>query len=274
MMLDQAVLGMAPLWVNLGTSDSCKFRPFGPQLGFGITKAGQKVFISGTAGLAIPLGDVTGQHDIGFAGYYATDDNDQLNSTNVTDLTLTATNSTDPLAAHGANYGVIREGAVPAWDIVFAGTKALAGGAVTEAITLTGALATDLGFACYSATDDTDTLNKVVMTANTMTITMSANPLVAHGVHYMVIRPRGMGKPSHYIAYAAKRTTVGGGVSEAITVTGALATDVAITGFAVTDDTDTIVKSVLTANTLTITAPADPGATHAHWYMILRAYPS
>jgi len=277
MMLDQAALGMVPLWVNVGTTDSCKFRPFGPQIGWGIELAAKKVWVSGTAGLAILVpGRGSDAGDVGFAGYYISDDQDSINSTLVgqTDNAITITNSADPLSAHGAQWGIMRQGGAAAWDIVFAGTKMMAGGAATDATTLTGALATDLGFACYSATDDTDSIQQVVMTANTMTVTMSANPLLAHGIHYMVLRPRGMGKPSHYIAYAAKRTTAGGSVSEAISVPGALATDVAITGFAVTDDTDQIVKSVLTKDTLTITAPADPGATHAHWYMILRAYPS
>jgi hypothetical protein len=39
-----------------------------------------------------------------------------------------------------------------------------------------------------------------------------------------------------------------------------------------TDDTDTIVKAVVAANTLTVTMSADPGATHKLAYMILRAY--
>ena len=275
--VQNAALGMVPTWINTGTIDSCKFRPAGPQVGWGIMAAAKKVFVSGTAGLAINIpGFGSDAGDVGFGGYATSDDNDQFNSINVgqTDNLITLTNSTDPLSAHSANWGIMRQGQEAAWDIVFAGTRTTVGGNVAEPITLTGALATDLGFATYSATDDSDVLNQVVMTANTMTVTFQNDPLVAHGTHYMVLRPRGVTRPSHYIAYAGKRTTVGGQVTEAITVTGALATDIVIMGFAVTDDTDVIRKAVLTANTLTITASVDPGATHAHWYMILRAYPT
>ncbi len=89
---------------------------------------------------------------------------------------------------------------------------------------------------------------------------------------YVVLRPRGTFKPSHYVAYAGVHTTVGGAAAEAITVTGAMATDVPIVFYNTTDDTDTIVKAVVTANTLTVTMSADPGATHKLAYMILRAY--
>jgi hypothetical protein len=136
---------------------------------------------------------------------------------------------------------------------------------------LTGATALDLGFACFSATDDTDKLDQVVMTANTMTITASANPGTAHGHHYMVIRPRGTTRPSHYIAYAGLATTTGPAANP-ITITGALATDVPIVGFSVAGGTLYALKSVMTADTLTVTCSGDPTTANQLWYLILRAY--
>jgi hypothetical protein len=270
--LVSAALGAVPQWINVGTAASCKFRPFGPQIGYGIIAAGQQASAGGDATETITLGNCPALTDDAFVGHYASDDTDNILAATLTNNLITITGSADPSTVHGYNFGVFREGAVGMYDIVFAGTRTLAGGAAAEAITLTGALATDLGFACYSATNDTDTIAKVVMTANTMTVTMSADPSTAHGLHYMVLRQRGMGKPSHYIAYAGIHTTVGGNATEAITVTGALATDVAYVWYDTTNDTDTILKSVLTANTLTVTMSADPSTAHKLGYLILRAY--
>lgn len=268
-----AALGITPVWVNLGTVSSCKFRPMGPQLGYGFYRAGGGITsVGGDTTEVITISDAMGEWDIGIAGHSISDDTDNIVSTMLTDKTLTIVGSADPLTAHKYNYGVLRQGCVPEFDIVFAGTHVCAGGAVAEAITLTGALATDIAFVCYGATNDSDTIVKAIMTANTLTVTMSADPSTVHSLHYMVLRPRGLGKPSHYIAYAGKHTTVGGAAAEAVTVTGALATDIPIVGYSVTDDTDTILKAVMTANTLTVTCSADPGATHGFWYVILREY--
>jgi hypothetical protein len=59
---------------------------------------------------------------------------------------------------------------------------------------------------------------------------------------------------------------------EAVTITGALPTDIPIVGYSVTDDTDTILKTVMTANTMTVTCSADPSTAHGFWYFILREY--
>ena len=78
--------------------------------------------------------------------------------------------------------------------------------------------------------------------------------------------------PSHVIKFAAQHTTVGGGASEAITVTGAAATDLAFVQM-VDDGTAnvTIVNAVVTLNTLTVTFSADPGNDAIINYQIIRA---
>jgi hypothetical protein len=266
-----STLGACSWFKNVGTVDSCIFVPVSQQLGYGIKFAGKKVFVNGTAGLIITNPTWSSLWDIAIAGYNASGDSHQILSTILAEYLLTITNSTDPSTTHGANYALLRAGCRADYDIVFAGTRTTVGGSAAEAITLTGALATDLGFAVYSATDDTDTLNKVVMTANTMTITMSANPLTTHGHHYMVIRPRGTTRPSHYIAYAGLSTTTGPAANP-ITITGALATDVPIVGFSVAGGTLYPLKSVMTADTLTVTCSGDPTTANQLWYMILRAY--
>jgi hypothetical protein len=109
-------------------------------------------------------------------------------------------------------------------------------------------------------------------TRNKSMISGATVPATAHSFHYVVLRPCGSFKPSHYIAYAGKHTTVGGAAAEAVTVTGALATDIPIVIYNTTNDTDSILKVVMTANTMTVTCSADPSTAHAFSYMLLRAY--
>jgi hypothetical protein len=245
-------------------------------LGYGIIRAGKATSAGGDATETIAVPGVDTTWDIAAVGHGVSDDTDNILAaaltSPITGAVITITGSADPSTAHSYNYAIARNGAIPAFDIVFAGTHVCTGGSTAEAITLTGALATDLGFACYGATNDTDTIAKVIMTADTMTVTMSADPSTVHSLHYMVLRPRGVSKPSHYIAYAGNATTVGGAAAEAVTITGAKLGDIPIVGYKTTDDTDTILKSVITADTLTVTCSANPGATHAFWYLILRSY--
>ena len=156
--------------------------------------------------------------------------------------------------------------------ILAAGTQASVGGDTTETITVTGNIASYLAFATQSATDDTDTIAKVVAGTDKIDVVISADPLTAHGYHYVGLAPCGIFQPSHYVAYAGLATTVGGAAAEAITVTGALATDIPIVHWGGTNDTDTIKKVVMTADTLTATLSADPSTAHKLAYMVLRAY--
>jgi hypothetical protein len=264
-------LGACPVFMNYGTVTACNFIPISSQIGYGITYAGQQTSAGGDATETILVYNTDATFDKAMVGHHTTNDTDNLLSTILTDNTITITGSADPSTAHGYNYLVFRAGCRANYDIVFAGTVASTGDA-TQEIALTGALSTDMGYACYSVTDDTDTIAGVAMTTNTMTITCSADPSTTHGFHYAVLRPRGTRQPSHYIAYAGQHTTVGGAAAEAITVTGALSTDTALVSYAVTNDTDTILKSVVTANTLTVTMSADPSTAHALTYLILREY--
>jgi hypothetical protein len=273
-MLKDAVLGQSATWINLGTNASCLFVPMGPVVGgYGIHAAGGPVTSAGgDTTEIISLEGIAMDTDIAMVHHEVSDDNDQIVAALAGEGNITITGSADPSTAHGYAWALLRNKCVPAWDIFAAGTATTAGGAAAEAITVTGVLATDLSFANYSATDDTDTISDILATANTVTVTCSADPSTTHGLHYMVLRPRGSFKPSHYIAYAGLHTTVGGAAAEAITVTGALATDIPIVCYGATDDTDAILKSVVTANTLTCTLGADPSTTHKLAYMLLRAY--
>ena len=268
-----ATLGQAIQWINTGTAASCLFVPTGPVFGYGIKVAGGP--LTSTTGSTAQSIDLQGQimdSDIAFVGHEVSDDNDQIVAAIADEGAIAITGSADPLGAHGYVYAALRNKCVPDFDIFAAGTHTTAGGAAAEAITVTGVLATDMAFVNYGATDDTDTISDIVCTNNTITVTCSADPAVAHSLHYVVIRPRGTFKPSHYIAYAGTHQTVGGAAAEAVTVTGALATDIPIVIYNTTNDTDSILKAVVTANTLTVTCSADPSSVHAFSYMVLRAY--
>jgi hypothetical protein len=266
-----ATLGQSIQWINVGDKTGCLFVPTGPVMGYGFARGGYRAATTGSATQTFSVDDIRAS-DFSLAEYAVSDDTDQLLAQVTADGKITLTLGADPLAAHGLNWVVMRNKCVPDYDIFAAGTRTTVGGSTAEAITVTGAQAGDMAFVTYSATDDTDTIAKAVVTANTLTVTMSADPGATHGHHYMILRPRGAFKPSHYVAYAGTATTVGGAAAEAFTITGALATDIPIVKYKTTDDTDTILKSVMTANTLTVTFSANPIAAHSIAYVILRAY--
>lgn len=268
-----ALLGACPLFINAGSETACEFIPIGSQSGYGFYRAGGGVASAGgDATETIVISDAFLKWDIAAVGFEASNDTDSILSALLTNKTLTIVEDVDPSTAHAYNYAIMRKGCMAEFDVVFAGTHVCIGGAAAEAITIAGVLATDIAFVQYAATDDTDTIAKAVTTANTLTVTMSANPATAHSLHYMILRPRGTRQPSHYIAYAGLHTSVGGDPGEILQLPGVLATDIPICGYSVTNDTDKILKAVATANILTITCTADPSTAHGFWYLLLRAY--
>lgn len=265
------VLGQAYEWVNVGDTTGCLFVPVGPVNGYGVAYAGYRAATTGSATQNFTVDEINAA-DIALAEFAVTDDNDQIAAVIANDGKVLLTLSADPLAAHGLNWLVLRNRCVPSHDIFAAGTVATVGGAAAEAFTVTGAQAGDIALVTYSATDDTDVITKAVVTANTLTVTFSANPLAAHGIHYIILRPRGSFKPSHYVAYAGNFTCITGSATQTITVTGVAATDVLCVRYRTTDDTDALLRAVATANTITLLLGADPLAAHSVAYMVLRAY--
>lgn len=270
-----AANGQCPDWINIGTVTSCLFVPVGPVTGYGIALAAGPVDCTSGNAATVITDNRFHQQDIPIAGYVVTNDTDNILSVAQTagKQSFTITASADGASAHDYVYAALRQYCVPEWDIVAAGERvAVADDTTTVAITVTGAQVGDIAFATVQDTNDTDTICAAAVTANTLTLTVSADPVTNHTFAYVVLRPRGTFKPSHYVFAAGTHTTVGGAKAEAITVTGALATDIAIVVYHTTDDTDTIVKAVVTADTLTVTMSDDPGTAHKLSYMILRAY--
>lgn len=280
--LDNATLGKAPTWVNMSTAASCAFYPFGPVMGYGCAFAGGPVSLTDDADETyVSLPGVARTTDLCFAQHAITDAADQFNQVLVTTeerLLIDMAMGANPTDSIDANYAGFRNGGVPAWDIVAAGTRnCLAADDDTVAITLTGVLATDIAIVTQERQTATQTNDLVVVTADTLTITYSADPGAtddAQRWNYMVLRPRGSFAPTHYVAYAGQYDAVADDTTAvAITVTGALATDIAIVQLYDADDDDCFVEgATMTADTLTLEVTNDPVTDHSWSYLILRAY--
>ena len=270
---DNAALGQCVRWINVGTATSCLFRPHGAVIGYGIAYAGGPIdCVNGAAAIVVSTA-IAKEADLVFAGHYESDDNDQVQAVATAAKNFaTITNSADPLTAHDYVWVGLRTGCIPGWDIVAAGKYTTVGGNAAEAITVADALAGDIALVAYGGTDDTDVIRQAVVTAATLTVTMSANPSTAHILYYVVLRPRGAFKPSHYIAYAGTKTCDTGSATQTLAVSGVLATDVVISTWHTSDDADSILKVVPSADLLTWTLSADPLTAHKLNYMVLRAY--
>lgn len=274
-LLSGAALGMAPRWINIGDEDSCLFVPEGMVLGYGFAHAGGPIDCTNGSTTLVIGQDLIKETDILFAGHQVSDDNDQIVAVAATTGKNAGliTASADPLVAHDYVWAALRDKCVPGYDIVAAGKHTTVGGAAAEAITVTGAKVGDIAFAAYSTSNDTDVISDVVVSADTVTVTCSADPSTVHVIDYVVLRPRGSFKPSHYVAYAGNRVAVADDTTTVvISVPGALATDVVVINFGATNDTDTLVKAVVSANTITLTVSADPVTNHSWNYALLRAY--
>jgi hypothetical protein len=275
--LPNATLGMCPRWINIGSPSSALFVPDGPVLGYGFKYAGIKDATDSSQTDEVLL-DLCEENDIPLVGWFAGNDADQPEAIVTAGKSfLQLATSADPSTVHDYQYAVMRNKCVPEWDIFAAGTHTTVGGDDTETITVTGAQAGDKALVCFGDTDDTDTIEQAQVSADTLTVVLSTDPSSTHVLNYVILRPRGSFTPSHYIAYAGIHTSVADAVatpySNDIAVTGALTTDLPITAWGVTDDTDSIVKSyVSAAGILTCEFSANPLTAHKVNYALLRAY--
>lgn len=111
--------------------------------------------------------------------------------------------------------------------------------------------------------------------ANTGAITIAANAVTTAKIldaNVTVGKLAVALQPSHVVKFAGQHTTVGGAAAEAIAVVGALDTDLAFVQV-VDQGTGvvTVLKAVVTADTLTVTFSADPLADAIVNYQIMRA---
>lgn len=280
-LLEGAVLGQSANWINQGTAASCLFVPFGPVNGYGCAFAGGPVDLEDAADeTTVALPGVIQADDICFASHLITAAADQFKtvgpSAGKDSLLIDMAMGANPTDSMDAVYAGFRNKCTPEYDIFAAGERVCVDGdSAAVAITVAGVLATDLCFVTPLTTDDTDTINLVVPTANTITVTMSADPHTdeAHSWSYMVLRKRGTFAPSHYVAYAGSHVCVGGDTAETATVAGVLATDVVISQWSVSDDDDCFIEEcAAAANSIVWQTTDNPGTGHTADYVVLRAY--
>jgi hypothetical protein len=105
-------------------------------------------------------------------------------------MIITCDNDPDTDDTHAWNYVVLRKRGSfkPSHYVAYAGVFTCIGGDNTEVITITGALSTDIAICKWHTTDDTDTFEKAVLTANTLTVVLSDNPGTSHALAYMILR--------------------------------------------------------------------------------------
>jgi hypothetical protein len=280
--------GQCPRWINMGddggkhlngsttTPVGCLFVPVGPVLGYGIKHAGGPVTSAGgDTAESITLQGLAMDTDIPIVGHEVSNDSDQIDQIVIDEGSLALTLNANPATDHGYVYALLRNLCLPDWDIVAAGSHTTVGGGAAEAITVSGVLATDIAFACFGETEDSDVISDVLCSADTVTVTCSADPEDGHVINYMVIRPRGTFKPSHYIFAAGEHTSVADAsdpYQNTITVTGVKAGDIVLAGWKTNAAGDDILAAKATANTITVSFSADPSTTKVVRYVVLRAY--
>ncbi len=112
----------------------------------------------------------------------------------------------------------------------------------------------------------------LTVTAIGATITTEVTPIGALAAGSVLLANLGTGiAPEAVIKYSAQYTTVGGAAAEAIAVAGALATDLAFVQLVNHGpNTVSVAFAVMTANTLTVTFSANPGAGAIINYQIIR----
>lgn len=96
---------------------------------------------------------------------------------------------TSELANGGVTLAKLASGITPSHVVKFAGTSsAFGGGGTTFAITVTGALSTDVATAVIRASTNSVSVNKATLTTDTLTIIFSADPGAATTIDYSVLR--------------------------------------------------------------------------------------
>ncbi len=97
--------------------------------------------------------------------------------------------ATADLANNAVTLGKLASGITPSHIVKYAGTFTTAAGSASQAITVTGALNTDLAFAQLKTAGATPrTLLTAIAAANAVNLVFSGDPLADHVVCYQVLR--------------------------------------------------------------------------------------
>jgi hypothetical protein len=262
------------IFVNMGTTASCSFvrsSPL-PRSEWGCVEAKVTACSTGVTAFTTPTKALIKVTDIVAASYGASDDQDQLQLMSISAEDTILGKIVDPLAAHSIAWAAFRQGGPANFEVFAAGQHTTVGGQAAEVKAVAGVLASDVVLAqVMTLGTGSRTLGKAVPTANTITFTFSGDPVANHVVSYVVLRPAGSFRLSHYVFAAGTFTAITGSATQTIAVTGLLATDVVIVTLSVTDDTDNLVTASPAAGAITVVESADPLAAHAYSYVVLRA---
>lgn len=147
------------------------------------------IALAAPGGLAPTLS--SGQLFVGSAGNIATGVPMSGDATMIASGALTIANNaitTAKILNANVTLAKLAAGITPSHIIKFGGTQANGGGSATIAITVTGALSTDLPFAQISSSTNAVTVQKVTATANTVTVLLSGDPGAATNINYQVLR--------------------------------------------------------------------------------------
>ena len=106
------------------------------------------------------------------------------NTGGVTSCTFTIVST---VTAGSVTLAMLAAGITPSHIVVYAGT-ASGGTTATRAYTVTGALSTDVATAVIRASTTATTIQKAVLTTDTLTITFTADPGVSTTVDYSILR--------------------------------------------------------------------------------------
>jgi hypothetical protein len=269
----------AGLHINRGTVTSASFSPLSAvnstSAPWACTGFKDTATAGGDADEAVTI-PCDGALDLALGQYSVSNDTDTVSELTVAaDNSVTFTASADPSTAHTSTIGIFRQGGIPAFEIVFAGSITTGGGNASEAETIAGILATDR--VLLTVTDEgtnTVTIRTAKCTANTLTAVFSADPGSDLVYDYVVFRQAGLAAPSHYIAAMGQYTAVTGDTTTVgpFTATGILATDKIILIHATSDDDDIIEAVVPGAGVITLTVGADPVTDHSYTWAAIRAY--
>ena len=165
--------GSASVYENTGTTSVPVFTLIGVSSPGTVNLAHNHVLVGGVTNLAT---------DVAMSGDTTIADTGAVTIANnaVTTVKILAANVT---------LAKLAAGITPSHVVKFAGTSApYAGGGTSTAITVTGAQATDVATAVIRASTNSVSINKAVLTADTLTITFSADPGAATTIDYSVLR--------------------------------------------------------------------------------------
>lgn len=130
-------------------------------------------------------------------------------------------------------------------------------------------LTTDLAFAEYATSDDSDQPQLVNVIVDYIGATI-VDPLAAHSLSCVALRKGG--EANFQVFAAGTFTTAGGDTAESITVAGVLPSDVCLVQMQTKGASPTTIdEAICAAGSITIEMTADPATDHVFSYVVFRA---